>query len=58
LAEGDRAFKVFKVTDKTKFSRAGNPVAFKDAGVGKNVEVVVNIRAQSDEAITVNIIAE
>ena len=54
-AEGDH---VFTVSAKTKYSRGGKPALFKDVGVGKAVEVVVNMRAQSDEAITVNIMAE
>ena len=55
LGEGDR---VFKVTAKTKFRCGNKPGVFKDAGVGKTVEIVVNVRAQSDEAITVNIITK
>lgn len=45
----------FKVTSKTKFKDEDKPAAFKDVGVGKTVEVVVNMRARPDEAITVNI---
>lgn len=45
----------FKVTSKTKFKNGDKPAALKDVSVGKTVEVVVNMRAQSDEAITVNI---
>jgi len=58
IKSGDGAPLIFKITAKTKFSRSGKPAAFKDADVGSTVEVVVNSRAQSDEAITVNIMAE
>ena len=54
-AETNRAY---KVTVKTKFKREDKPAALKDAAVGKTVEVIVNLRAKSDEAITVNIKAK
>jgi len=53
--KADKEDHSFKVTSKTKFKSGDKPASFKDIGVGKTVEVIVNIRAQSDEAITVNI---
>lgn len=45
----------FKLTSKTKFTSSGKSASLKDVGVSKTVEVVVNVRAQPNEAITVNI---
>lgn len=50
--DGDHTF---KVTPKTKYTHGDKSASLKDAAVGKTVEVVVNLRAQSDTAITVNI---